>query len=624
MQVSVFSGPNPLTTQGRFMKIKSIKIKNYKCYEETQSILLSEDWNIIVGKNNSGKTAIIETLSGSRFQNKPHLSEKIPFGVTPNHESYIIVSAFFDGKEIQSIVRNHRRSVTLPIPENKVQGHEEFGRTIIEDGVTLKFEILSDGNIRKHSPESINDQAQSNQSTSVSLYYDNENSEYRAGITYGSDRNYEVACRPHIHSHTYVFDAKRSCDGSCQYEDTDTLRSDGRNLAAVIAKLNYNPARLAEFDKLVTTIFPSIHGVRSAQGRQGFEIRIWPIDPTTQRSDLTIPLDECGTGVGQVIAILYVALNQINSVIVIDEPNSFLNPGASKKLIEILKSYKNQQYIISTHSTDIISSLPNATIIEAKVEKSAGSVSVIDRNKAGYEISILEELGASLSDVFGSDRVIWVEGPTERECFYAIFESEIGHRPTDFTIAPMRATGDFEAKGIDANAALDLYAAISQGGSIVPKAIIFSFDPEGRSETQLSDISRRLKGQARFLPRMMIENYFLSPLAIEKLLTVRTGAAPDQDEISEIMKEFLNDEKILNRSYKKDLGDIKSITNVNGAKLLHKTILKASNNLYEYRKIMDGKFLLNEILSSEKKNIIELINYVLDLHQETPSTLPVT
>jgi len=48
-----------------------------------------------------------------------------------------------------------------------------------------------------------------------------------------------------------------------------------------------------------------------------------------------VPLSESGTGVGQVLAILYVVFtSEYPRTIVIDEPQSFLHPGAVRKLFE--------------------------------------------------------------------------------------------------------------------------------------------------------------------------------------------------------------------------------------------------------------------------------------------------
>ena len=46
------------------MKLKSIKIENYKSFAEENNTLILEDLNTIIGKNESGKSNLIECLSG--------------------------------------------------------------------------------------------------------------------------------------------------------------------------------------------------------------------------------------------------------------------------------------------------------------------------------------------------------------------------------------------------------------------------------------------------------------------------------------------------------------------------------------------------------------------------------
>jgi septin family protein len=59
------------------MKINNFRIKNYKSFEDSNWINLGQNFNLIVGQNNSGKTALLETLDQSRFANKPHRSLEI-------------------------------------------------------------------------------------------------------------------------------------------------------------------------------------------------------------------------------------------------------------------------------------------------------------------------------------------------------------------------------------------------------------------------------------------------------------------------------------------------------------------------------------------------------------------
>lgn len=57
------------------MHISKIVIENYKSFLKSEEIVLQPGMNVIVGPNNSGKTALLEALSG-RFPVKPHRSER--------------------------------------------------------------------------------------------------------------------------------------------------------------------------------------------------------------------------------------------------------------------------------------------------------------------------------------------------------------------------------------------------------------------------------------------------------------------------------------------------------------------------------------------------------------------
>jgi AAA15 family ATPase/GTPase len=83
-------------------------------------------------------------------------------------------------------------------------------------------------------------------------------------------------------------------------------------------------------NEFVQKVFPQIHriSIRPNPREPGqVQIVVWNEDPKKERIDLVVPLEECGTGLGQVLAILYVVLTaDIGKAIIIDEPNSFLHP----------------------------------------------------------------------------------------------------------------------------------------------------------------------------------------------------------------------------------------------------------------------------------------------------------
>ena len=56
------------------MILQSMRIFNYKGFDDSGLITFGQHFNIITGQNNSGKTALFECLDKSRFTDKPHRS----------------------------------------------------------------------------------------------------------------------------------------------------------------------------------------------------------------------------------------------------------------------------------------------------------------------------------------------------------------------------------------------------------------------------------------------------------------------------------------------------------------------------------------------------------------------
>src|SRR5216683_1763682 len=57
------------------MYIAKIQIKNYKSFLSSQEFHLTPGFNVVVGQNNAGKTALVEALS-LHFNDKYHISMK--------------------------------------------------------------------------------------------------------------------------------------------------------------------------------------------------------------------------------------------------------------------------------------------------------------------------------------------------------------------------------------------------------------------------------------------------------------------------------------------------------------------------------------------------------------------
>jgi hypothetical protein len=284
--------------------------------------------------------------------------------------------------------------------------------------------------------------------------------------------------------------------------------------------MSSNPARYERFIGHIRKIFPTIYTVRARPRESNqAEIQVWQVDPTTERDDLAVNLNDSGTGVGQVLAILYVAItSDAGRMIVIDEPNGFLHPGVARKLIEILKSFEQHQYIISTHSSEIISVANPSTLHLTRWTGKSCALSRMDTKEVSDTRRALMEVGARLSDVFGSDAVLWVEGPTEQECFPRIVRKFDLPIPLGTSIVAVRSTGEIGSSGPGARAMWDVYRRISTANALLPTTIAIILDREGLSQTKMDDLTKESKGLIKFLPRRAYENYLLDPVGIAAVL----------------------------------------------------------------------------------------------------------
>jgi ABC-type lipoprotein export system ATPase subunit len=284
--------------------------------------------------------------------------------------------------------------------------------------------------------------------------------------------------------------------GQCSIGNDEKLNSSASNLAEVIHLLE-SPSKkklYERFNQYVSTIFPQFGLVSTRilekQIRQGpnLEILIWPTKSLESgREDLVFSLSDCGTGIGQVLAILYGVVTAPQSrPIVIDEPQSYLHPGAAKKLIEILKEFPQHQYFITTHSAEIIAAANPSTIVKLRYEDGETQASTMNAGDIREQRSLLAELGVSLSDVFGADSILWVEGPTEEQCFPLILSKLAPKLLTGTKIVSIKNTGDLLGKKAHfADVMFDLYKRISGGNNLYPPAVGFVFDKECLSDSDI-------------------------------------------------------------------------------------------------------------------------------------------
>jgi hypothetical protein len=416
----------------------------------------------------------------------------------------------------------------------------------------------------------------------------------------------------------FRFLAQRSSSGRGAFAGTAQLMSDASNLARALLDLNRAPNVLDTINSHMSEIFPSIRWVVAAPLQDNgseVQISVSAYDKSESRPDLLVPLSECGTGVGQVLAILLAATSYKQpKLILVDEPNSFLHPSAAKRLIEILRKYDHHQYILTTHSAEIVVAAKPSTLHHTKW---TGTESIVE-NLSGGEVQktqlALADIGVQISDVFGANEILWVEGQTEQMCFPKLIEVAKGSNFRNAKVLALRSTSEVDHNRPSAKLVREIYEALSQSNALVPRAVGFRLDRESRNDDLIESLENDTSKQIRFLCRKNYECYLIHPAALASLFAqveFEEDIDLSQGKIEAAIR-MLGDNKELRaaRYWKSDIGDPVWLKHVDGAKLLQMLFKALTNSQLEYKKTTHSVALTEWLIANDLDHIQELIDFV--------------
>lgn len=321
------------------MYIESIAINNYKSFYAFPPLALGPGINVIVGPNNVGKTALLEILSGN-FEDHPHRSRKTAPGPTSRTDLYSNASVriHLDAGEAKQLLIDSVDGFTVPTNEpNRRPARAQEVLAALEQPDTFVSVWIANGTSTGNSYlQSLHN---THNSDSVGFVVNRSGTEHTLQFqdNYGA-HTYDVPLLSAIRQRIYMFRAARSHAGLSTFGTSKVLNPDASNLAEVLHNLQSNERKFTRLNQHIHDIFPDIGkiGVPSGPSALQVQILVWPAsEADTDREDLAIPLIHSGTGVSQVLAMLYVVLfADYPRIIIIDEPQSFLNPGAVRKLFD--------------------------------------------------------------------------------------------------------------------------------------------------------------------------------------------------------------------------------------------------------------------------------------------------
>jgi energy-coupling factor transporter ATP-binding protein EcfA2 len=329
-----------------------------------------------------------------------------------------------------------------------------------------------------------------------------------------------------------LFRAERRVPPYSKSGSSVTLSSSCDNLPEVLSCFfQTRPAGRAAFQDLVTEVLPEVTHVatyprqlnKDGGPKEVVEIRVFFYGGDPDNEDLSVRLDECGTGLGQVLTICYLLASSKDSrIILVDEPQSFLHPEASRRLMQVFDRFSSRhQFIVSTHSPEIIGAVRNCTLHHVK----GGANGSMVRSSSSSEIERVREafadVGVSLKDIFGFERVLWVEGETEESVFPLVlkaFHPEL--LAPDLVVKRVFATGDVDSKKCER--LLHVYRSIASAAALAPTAVGIVLDREDRNPEKCAEYERSFRKAGvslTFLPVPLLENWFLDAGALFSALS---------------------------------------------------------------------------------------------------------
>ena len=316
------------------MRLLTARVLNYKSFSDSGVVALSGGFNVVLGRNDAGKSAFLEALS-LRMTSKPHRSlETVPDRQWPvDSLSTVHLSLSVSKAELVAILSRHETIFVPVFDGSTAEQTQRLFEMVVDDPGTFHG-VWSNGLFQRGAFARFGEIRSVVQSVVVTNTKQPRAFAPRFGvISNASSPTYADIIAAALPERIFLFRAERLSVGEHLATGNHVLTPNASNLAEAINSLQTsNPPLFEAYLGHVKSVFPHITQITAPiiPGTTSLaRIMVWGVPVDSTRDDLAIPLNESGTGIGQVLAMLYVAVTSYSATtILIDEPHSFLHPGA--------------------------------------------------------------------------------------------------------------------------------------------------------------------------------------------------------------------------------------------------------------------------------------------------------
>lgn len=366
-----------------------MKIKNYKCFgSELQGFEEILPLNIVIGKNNSGKSSLLDMLKA--FVDHEHFQR-----MKGNFTNLAITYEVTLTKEaIMSVYSESTRGGNIP-----GANHFQYGQNFIGDNI--KVELNYDGSRKLLG-------------TSKQMIFPGNDSQNIVNRT----------SHPFTNKSFKYISAERDIIPEANLTSLELL-ANGTGATFLIQEVlnsSSHDSSLVEnllLNGLNTITFPEIQFSRILV--QKVEGNNWEIFLEDKKS-IRIALSKMGSGIKTIIQVLLNLLvlpklekkKESDYLFLFEELENNLHPSIQRRLFNYIKDFAlkfNSTFFITTHSNVVIDSFGD--------NEHSQIIHVLDNKtntvRCSKDIShILNDLELKASDLFQSNGIIWVEGPSDR------------------------------------------------------------------------------------------------------------------------------------------------------------------------------------------------------------------
>jgi putative ATP-dependent endonuclease of OLD family len=380
------------------LTISEFTAENFKSIQEIETLRFG-DFTVFVGKNDAGKSSLLEALKIFLQQGKPDTSHfhkyrdveiemEVVFEDVPESLEEALSEEYQSDSDEFSVTRIfNRRSGTTPGSDTLVNGESISKGAIIQDDEELT-KAKSRSFIWDFMPKPIHIFAERDVSEETKL---------KSG-TLLNDLLLPVLEEGGVGDSNSIAETRSTLE--------DSLNDTSQKIAG-------------DLTESMQSHMPDLEAIEVNPGSVSLDKAI---SPTVKLKDKYLPesvdISERGSGVGSLFILslmeAYVDM-QVGEgyFILFEEPGNSLHPGAERKMLDALKSISEEggQVTITTHSQVFIDRTDHSQLYIVSRDDGESGFKQVEQDA----FEAVDEIGAKNSDILQSDFVFYVEGASDVE-----------------------------------------------------------------------------------------------------------------------------------------------------------------------------------------------------------------